>query len=87
MRDGPTYRLIEALLKEGHPLMIMAARQIAAMRAERDEMSRRIHNQRRSNRENWEIVEQRNNCMGSPAARRSYINLLKRYKSLKAANK
>lgn len=50
------------------------------LRAERLKLDRRIHNQRRALRENWEIVEMRQNCIGSAAARRTvalYIRLLR----------
>jgi len=84
MRDGPTYKLIDALLKEGHPLMIVAARQIASMRAERADLGRRISNQRKANRDNWEIVEQRRKWLGSDTARRHTIRYLLEVKRLRA---
>lgn len=44
----------------------------------------RVHCQRRSLRENWEIVESRNNSLGSPLARRSYVRLAGWYREAKA---
>ena len=53
-------------------------------REERIELDRRIHNQRASLRQTWEIVEQRRNYMGSPASRAAYARLLKRHQKLLA---
>lgn len=52
------------------------------LRAERLKLDRRIHNQRRSLRETWEIVEMRRKWIGSDSARQKYANLLKRYRAL-----
>ena len=59
---------------------------IEKMHEERLKLQRRIHNQRLSNRENWETVEQRRNWLGSTTSRRMYISLLKRYKELRCAH-
>lgn len=56
--------------------------QIEALRQERLKLDRRIHNQRKSLRANWEIVEMRRNYMGSPASRAAYARLLRRHKEL-----
>lgn len=53
------------------------------LRAERLKLDRRIHNQRRALRENWEIVEMRRKWLGSDVARRSYCRLLKAYQGLR----
>lgn len=60
------------------------AAELDRRREERIELDRRIHNQRRALRENWEIVEMRRKWLGSDTARRMYISLLKRYKALQA---
>lgn len=71
--EVPTYeRLVEALSI------------IEQMHEERLKLQRRIHNQRKSFRDNWEIVERRGNEIGSPAARRSYVRLIRRYRELRA---
>lgn len=57
---------------------------IEAMHEERLKLQRRIHNQRKAWRDNWEIVERRGNEIGSPAARRAYVRLLKRCRELRA---
>ena len=53
--------------------------------AENKRLGRRIHNQRRALRENWEIVEQRGNWLGSSVARGGYIRLMKQNRELRAA--
>lgn len=55
---------------------------IERMRAERLKLDRRIHNQRRANRDTWETVEMRRKSMGSDVVRRAYAALLKRYQKL-----
>lgn len=54
------------------------------LHAERMKLDRRIHNQRRALRENWEIVEMRGNYMGSPASRAAYARLFRRHQDLKS---
>ena len=62
-----------------------AAYEIERLRADRLKLDRRIHNQRRALRENWEIVEQRGNWLGSSVARGGYIRLMKQNRELRAA--
>lgn len=57
---------------------------ICRMHDERLNLDRRIHNQRASLRQTWEIVEMRRNYMGSPASRSAYARLLKRHQKLLA---
>lgn len=57
---------------------------IGRMREERLALDQRIHNQRASLRQTWEIVEMRRNYMGSPASRSAYARLLKRHQKLLA---
>lgn len=57
---------------------------IERMHAERLKLDQRIHNQRRSCRITWEIVEMRRKWLGSDVARRSYVRLLKRHQKLLA---
>jgi hypothetical protein len=52
------------------------------MHAERLKLDRRIHNQRRSCRDTWEIFEMRRKWIGSDTARKMYGSLLKRYRAL-----
>jgi hypothetical protein len=59
-----------------------AADTIERMHAERLKLDERIHNQRRSCRETWEIVEQRRKWLGSDSARQKYHWLLDRYRAL-----
>lgn len=47
-------------------------------------LERRIHNQRRSNRDTWEIVEARNNWLGSPRSRQAYVRLLASFRNASA---
>lgn len=47
-------------------------------------LERRIHNQRRSNRDTWEIVESRNRWLGSPEARKAFARLLVRHRAAEA---
>ena len=56
---------------------------IEEMHEERLKLQRRIHNQRRAWKENWEIVEQRGNSIGSPKARERYILLWNKYRELR----
>lgn len=65
--------------------LIEAADTIDRMHAERLKLDRRIHNQRRANRETWEIVEMRRKWLGSDTARKAYNDLLKRHRELIAA--
>lgn len=62
------------------------ADKVDRMQAERLKLDRRIHNQRMSLRQNWEIVEMRRNYMGSPASRAAYARLLKRHQALLAGH-
>ena len=79
----------------GNPVALVRADQaqsaLAAMRvkdAQRldhiKKLERRIHNQRRSNRDTWEIVESRNKWMGSPEARKAFARLLVRHRATEA---
>jgi hypothetical protein len=65
-------RLIEALFR------------MEKMHAERLKLDKRIHNQRRSCRDTWEIFEMRRKWMGSESARKMYGRLLKRHQALLA---
>lgn len=63
-------------------LMRVAAEEIEQMHAERLKLDRRIRNQRLALRENWQIVEDRRNWLGSSTSRRMYVSLCKRYREL-----
>lgn len=56
--------------------------EVERLRTDRLKLDRRIHNQRRSLRETWEIVEMRRKWLGSDTARRAYARLLKQYRAL-----
>lgn len=56
------------------------------LRAERLKLDRRIHNQRKAWRDNWEIYEMRGRWIGSEAARRGYIRLLKENRRLRGSD-
>jgi hypothetical protein len=66
-------------------IRLMEALQIIErMHVKRLEQDRKIHNQRVSLRENWEVVEMRRKWLGSDIARKSYLKLLKSYRELEA---
>lgn len=67
-----------------HEVMRCAAEKLQRLSAHYLRLERRIHNQRRSCRENWEIVEMRRKWLGSDVARRAYAALLGRYQKLLA---
>jgi hypothetical protein len=75
--------LLEGLTMEATALEAANAR-IIKMESQRKELDRRIHNQRVANRETWEIVEMRGNCMGSPASRAAYARLSRWLKEQRA---
>lgn len=64
--------------------MEAAAAEIERLKAERLKLDRRIHNQRKSLRDNWEIVEMRRKWMGHPVAFKRYNALLDRHRELLA---
>lgn len=65
-------------------MLCEAADEIERLKAERLKLDRRIHNQRASLRQTWEIIEMRRNYMGSPASRAAFARLLKRHQKLLA---
>lgn len=71
------------LSKETMGKLIAAEKEIERLKAERLKLDRRIHNQRRALRENWEIYEMRGRWLGSEVARRGYIRLLKENRRLR----
>lgn len=76
--------LIEALrARSGDPLSVEAADTVERLRAREFKLARRIHQQRRSLRETWYIVEQRRNWLGSPASRKKYHWLWEQYQKLR----
>ena len=66
--------LIDAFTEQDHEL--------ERLRKDRLKIDRRIRNQRRALRDNWEIVEMRRKWLGSDTARRMYCNLLVRHRKL-----
>jgi len=83
MIRSETDHMLACLRDRDDKLCSDAADTIERMRAERLKLEARIHNQRRSCRETWEIVEMRRKWLGSDTARKRYASLLKRYRDLK----
>lgn len=75
----------EGRLEDWRMRALEAECKIEEMRAERLRLDKRIHNQRVALRETWQIVEMRRKWLGSDTARKMYVNLLKRYRELKAS--
>lgn len=62
--------------------LLEALHTIERLREENLKLQSRIHNQRRANRETWEIVENRRKWLGSDTARVAYCRLFKRHREL-----
>lgn len=67
-----------------HELMKCAAEKLQRLSAYTLKLERKIHNQRRSCREQWEIVEMRQNYMGGIASRATLRRHIKWLKEAKA---
>lgn len=78
------YFTAEHQVSEWRSRALAAEAEVARLKDERLKLDRRIHNQRASLRQTWEIVEMRRNYMGSPASRAAFARLLRRHKELLA---
>jgi len=78
-----TEHMIACLRDRDDKLCKDAADELERMREERLKLQHRIHCQRKALRENWEIVEQRRNWLGSHASRKQYHWLWKKYQELR----
>lgn len=78
-------RALSAPADHAISVLLAARSKIERMRAERLELDRRIHNQRRACRETWEIVEMRQRWMGSSkGVRDRFYALRERARTLQA---
>lgn len=82
MRSPITDHMLATLRGRDDKLCYDAASEIERLHEYIKKLERRIHNQRRSNRETWEIVEKRRKWLGSEAARHAHARLWRRYKAL-----